>query len=83
MMESRIEKISKRQKRQRTKITIQFRNGRKEIAPESEEMMMMMMKMMIYELLLLQLLPLQGKKNPDLPRSPKKLSRMLHHNVPC
>jgi hypothetical protein len=76
MIESRIEKISKRQKRPRTKITIQFRNGRKEIAPASEEMMM------IYELLLLLLLPLQGKKTPDLPRSPKKLSRMLHHNVP-
>jgi hypothetical protein len=81
MIESRIEKISKRQKRPRTKITIQFRNGRKGIAPASEEMMMMMM--MIYELLLLLLLSLQGKKTPDLPRSPKKLSRMLHHNVPC
>jgi hypothetical protein len=59
MIESRIEKISKRQKRPRTKITIQFRNGRKEIAPATEEMMMMT-TMMIYELLLLLLLPLQG-----------------------
>jgi hypothetical protein len=63
MIESRIEKISKRQKRPRTKITIQFKNGRKEIAPASEEMMMMT-TMMIYELLLLLLLPLQGKKPP-------------------
>jgi hypothetical protein len=60
MIESRIEKISKRQKRPRPKITIQFRNGRKEIAPASEEMMMMMTMMMMYELLLLLLLPLQG-----------------------